>query len=131
MQNFQYLRVVARDSLACSSGAVVGVYGKRAKEIVGNRPERIGPCPGEKGGPADLVALDGIGERECGLVVQRGELSAELAIKAKQRPSFDCGKRVGEIVVTIGIDAGAEVAFHRVEVQFAAAGLKISLLALS
>jgi hypothetical protein len=74
--------------------------------------------------------LDRVAKGKGGLIVQRGEFSAELTIEAEQRTGFDRAKCFGESIVAVWVCAGAEVSFHRPKVEFLAAGLEVQLFCL-
>lgn len=130
VQDLQYVRIVTAECLAGGGCGVFGVHRERAGKVVRDRTERVGAGPSEEGSPADLVVLDGVAKGEGGLIVQGGEFGAKLAVESEQRTGFDRAKCFGESIVAVWVYAGAEVSFHRAEVEFLAAGLEVQLFCL-
>ncbi len=130
VQDLQYGRIIAPESLAGGGCGVFGIRWERAGEVIRDRTERVGAGPSEEGSPADQVVLNRVGKGEGGLIVQGGEFGAELAVESEQWTGFDRAKCFGKNIVAVWVRASAEVSFHRTEVELTAAALEIQLFCL-
>src|SRR6185437_8912360 len=79
--------------------------------------KRIGACPRQESSPANFLPVHRAVKRKGGLVLKRGELAAERAIKSQQWPGFDVGEGIGKIIFARRIPAGTEKSLHETQIH--------------